>query len=1666
MVKQTWKKKLLSAVVSVGMMCTSMPTFPVFAAGSYKATAENGVDGKPGPDAGDTVTITAVGAEIADPAIMENWKELFTVEKADMSVGSFGDEAEAVLNEDGSVTITLGETGLDINEGDSVKVAENVFTDGISSEGFSVVIEGSFGEEHLTKINFVVVPANAEIKIEGYDTIPEYFGVGEYKITITEDTCYPEEYYITITEETSSEITLEYSLMKLPADITDLDEFINEAEFYLYNDVLYTTASIEALKTAYENAIEVRDGSYTIDEQAIIDAATAEIAIAIDGMQRAVKVSISAIAVCSDVEKNYGKADNIYVTFDRPTNGTLDAAFVTVGDLPVTDLEWDETNTILKLVPDSSVSTGAVVKIQENSAFRSSEDEVILATEAEVEGNLDGAEEFVAPSAMMAVIIKVNDKAGANEGDIIKVIFNAPVKDDLTPEMLNSGLAGSVGEFDESATVYTITLGSEADISDKAELKFAEISTVLTGSFGKAVVPKVLSAKIEDTTGNSLTKGDKIYISFSAPTNGKTGTLTGPLAGANAAWEDGDMTLVIELGDGEITNKTILDLSDWGIMDKNETVDAEGVNNIRLIGSFGKAITPKIIKAIAYSLNDVHMIRVMFNESVMIEDGTINVSVKTDDGSAAPLLKSNTVTVKDENNEPDDFTFLDIALESGHTPLKDGVKYSIEFENSRILDFETGTVAMESYEAPIIGNFSEPITPEVLSATYISADGSGIQKDGDKIIVVLNTSVANPDDMGVVTIDGETQNDYTVEDNCIVISPISTDIKVKDEKIISKIKVEGFVDSATERAQVNAKSVDIGGSMGKKLTPELLSFTYISKDGSGVQKAGDKVTAVFNTEVKDVKFNGTRLIGNGYIFTYEVNSADSNFEIGGVYSLTAVSNMTEEETVLEGTLSGSMGNKVTPEVVSMTYMSADGSGVQKDADTITVVFNVAVELKSVKGGDGIAIGEIADSSDNGITYTVKSLKKGKDNNGEDIVKIGGSYKLIVTSKLTGGEDEIELEAVLGGSMGNKVEGKLLSMTYVSADGSGVQKAKDKVILVFNTPVKDVKFNGTNIQAVDGGYTFIYNVTDDEEKPVIGNEYAVSAKYADDARNDEINTSMTLGGSMGNKVVPTVVSAVYVSADGNGVQKEADKVVIVFNTPVSIDNISSIGSKVESSDNIVFTVTELKSGLVIGNKYTVEAKSIAAGEPMAETQVELKGSMGYAVPVEVVSATAKTVITGQEYTPVIDVIFDGAVNINIDTTSTPSTVEEFNDSNESVKAVSVLTLKDSSNNVLGIRIKLSAETKDTSIVNLSKLGIKSEATGKEIDGLDSVAVKGAIYPVVTTCVAESAGDGTILINFTSPVTSAVLDKQMKTSQFATLYGTGSYAEIDGTLLTIHLGENAAIKSNINKYAMLTGLGIRSSLCLESSEIAGLYSVSGSFVSDKQKVSQIKAGSASFESSEAAKGDVIRIVFEAETNIPELSDLNEYISVVDKTLDEFFGTGYSAQWENLRTLKITLGGKSADETVADETTETPEAVLDPTVKVGDEITVKGIAFANGEGMMEDAAAEIGGSFNGREFTIEDASLKKDGDYIASAKIVNNLSSSNKPVVVCAVYNGKTLLSIHRTSVSITDSEEVIFDIPAKGGSVSCVKIMVFDSTFRDINETVGILAETVTCEISKN
>ena len=1641
-------KSLLSLLLTVAMFATMILPTSVFAAITAPTATATVIESAPETQI-KTITISFAEKVVLDPsAILDT-----DISVAGKTFGSSTMVLDPATQKD--LVITLKDDA-DVAVGEMITFANDKIINANDNTDFfngDIKITGSLD---CATIDYSgIVPVGADIVVAGYSSAPMSVGTGTFNYTLTKDN------YVTKTgsfvieqDDLGTTVTVSDTMEKNGADYSALDAAIASASAYDADD--YTATSFDALTTALTNANAV-DRNLKFDEQATIDNLKTAIDAAISGLVSKRTVDFMAVGVTDDVNANYGKATKVVIVFDEPIDATASTVLdnLSIKD-KVSSATWaDAENTVLSLTlnADANLSNSTSITYTANDAVKTKLLPAVVDTKTVVAlGNFAGSANLVTATEMAATIVKASTKPGVVKDDKIVFVFNAPVKD--KPAYIEFDAFKAYPLTGTDNTVYVITFNGGETVP--TSFTYGTMNATPTGSFGQPVAPVVKKIIAVENSKDAHFTGDEIVVYFDRPTNHVEITPATALAklgfeiDGNAQWTENNTVLTFKLvADSAVSNGMTINLDGLGIQDEHGTIDYDA-EDLTLAGAFITATAPVVKKVVAIDNDGTantkdDLIVVSFDKptnGVTISSTQLeNIVKKAGQGLGGdavatwntPINTELTIKIGDLATINDD-----VIINLGGLGIKDAD--GIEDYVGTNLDVE--------------GSFGTTIAPKITRAIAFTQGTKHI------IRVFFNTEVQPKDSttmfIDVVGFDMGLAPEYDGDPGVWRHNGISYyDIVLGDNHQefttnTYSITFNGIlVDIETEKAETVDATATIKGGFEQDIDPEILSFTAYSTDGSGVAKAGDRLVVVMNSETTKVTAAGLGEFTNidsdhsGITWAYTL-TGNETVSITSEFDFTIVSRG-KTIAINDFALAGSFGYVVTPSLLSATAYSKKGTGIQQQGDELILVFDAAVSdvvLATSIAGTPVKV------DDEGCVWKVV-LGATPD------VVIGTPINVTAKSVATG-KDIAGLTTTIGGSFGKEITPNILSATAYSNDGSGVAQVGDKIVVVFNAPVKDVTSTNFGPGTTSDNYTFTFEITNTEGINLGATEIVCNATSI--ATNKVVtNLKHIIDGSFGNSVTPKILSATAVSNDGSGIAKENDRIIVVFNTPVEI-TANALGSLSHSDDKIVWTITLTTNPSAVVGVTNIEfenVKNIKTGIVTPTVSKVLGGSFGYSE----MPLVKSVVLSENGGTEKITVVFDRKV-----TKPVLSDIQEFKDNNAHL-GTNPATSWNTDGTVLTIVLDADATTTATvldkntgayvsgDVLNIKGLGINSADTNEEVAGLENLSIAGSLVPVVTKAYVDDGTDahntGSIItVEFSSRTNGAGIDAIK--AQTA-LYGTGVNAEWrdNNKKLVITMSNDHTMADNA--YIVLNGLGIKDGF-------ANAHSIVGQYKIDTTKLAKttlklkafVRKGTADrpvnnevVDFTTGLAGDQIVIVFSEPTNMVQNADAKANVALVNAEEKFSADDSHTAVWTDNRTITITLG-------------------TDAVVTSTSQIKVSGVTFANGTGILENGGVVTPeGQFDGRKYWVVNPTRTDANGRVRLTATINRaditLAAGTTPFVVCQAFKGETVLTINGIKISDGDSNDVTFDFDAK--DLDKVKLFVFDGDYSDPDAAVSILAETV-------
>lgn len=861
-------------------------------------------------------------------------------------------------------------------------------------------------------------------------------------------------------------------------------------------------------------------------------------------------------------------------------------------------------------------------------------------------------------------------------------------------------------------------------------------------------------------------------------------------------------------------------------------------------------------------------------------------------------------------------------------------------------------------------------------------------------------------------------------------------------------------------------TVEITGSFESSVVPKALRAYAIDNDGTELVE-NDEIVVKFNVptngadDISKVSVKGTGYTASLGASTMSWNSTKTQLTIKlasdavikdgveinlknlGIKDIDG--KVDADADSLVRIVDGSFGYTVQPRIVKAIAFS------QGTYDYIRVFFNTTVkngvatiEEPTFNNGFQMGSGALYDVVDNGsLTYYEIKMDKSE----HSALKPGTTIALAgIADKETGSKFVSDTPYEISGGFVSPITPEIQNVVALSNDGSGVAKAGDKIVAIFNTEITDGDVSVLNGKSFGTGYTKtvsgnIVEITLGDNPTVeIGSEIKFE-NFKDSATLSAtlLTTTEEIGGTFGKIIEPEIISATAISNDGSGIPKVGDKIIVVFNTKVEIggNELFVYEYELKENDNV--------NDYLVGKMFTVNVKSVSTGISKDCTK-EITGSYG----LETMPSVKSVVLSGANGIETITVAFDRATNKPSFANNEINTLYNNNTHLATADKVSSLAAAWESDTVLKITLAPTATTSNENKLNLSGLGIKSADTGKAVANIDALTITGTLYPIVTD--AAIADDGkTIVIKFSARTNGDATATQTAVTNMKVLFGTSATAVWKNNNTELHITMSDDNTMSDEAYIVLNSFDILDGFS-RTYKVVGQYKIDTTMLAKKTlNVTSVFVRANNTDNApredftKGLKGDNIVIRFEDITDKVAGTDAKANVELVS---EEDFGADYTAVWNDNKTIIITLGE-------------------DTTVTTASEIKIKDVHFANGTGYLSDGGANevvktLTGQFDGRAFWIVNPEKNEANGRIRVVGIINKADITApavlSPFVVCQSYNSAgTVVSINATSIADTVSNNVIFDFDA--ANLSKVKLFVLGGDYADPNATVTVYSETV-------
>lgn len=430
------------------------------------------------------------------------------------------------------------------------------------------------------------------------------------------------------------------------------------------------------------------------------------------------------------------------------------------------------------------------------------------------------------------------------------------------------------------------------------------------------------------------------------------------------------------------------------------TIDLDGSENLEevaevaygsmtaaLQGSFGKAVAPKVLKAVAVD-----------NDGTALTTGD-SIMIYFDQNTNTPTTGVLAGNLKDAVYEWVNAQTLKITL--GNTAISKTDMLDI---SSLAIKDCYGLISATGLEnITLEGGFGMAIKPEIARVSAVSVTGNPTATQGDKIVIAFNTLVNHDDVTDVSVFDGNLGNGFDIKwqdaETTVAIITIGAGSPKIDVGTTS-IRFVGEIWDVTHTVKMSeADHIVSHGAWGITITPELMSATIVKSSNKPTAQAGDKIVLVFTTPTNGVNVipllqdelsNATGVWSANntiYTITLAANTEitdSSSIEFDNVDTVNGLKaplkdiygvSVVEDKTVA---LKGSFGKANQPELLSATIVKTKTDVGAQAGDQIVLVFSAMTngadntQNPNIIGSlsEKLGTGAVGTWSTNGTVYTV------------------------------------------------------------------------------------------------------------------------------------------------------------------------------------------------------------------------------------------------------------------------------------------------------------------------------------------------------------------------------------------------------------------------------------------------------------------------------------------------------------------------------------------------------------------------------------------------------------------------------------------------------------------------------------------------------------------------
>jgi hypothetical protein len=999
--------------------------------------------------------------------------------------------------------------------------------------------------------------------------------------------------------------------------------------------LVVTLGSDATVKKGATVAVDVSAGIKDVGEESA--ASTSSLAIGgTFGSQVPAITSVTA-AEAGVGEIGAGADDTVTIVFDTPTNQPAIAAADVATKLVLGAGSWgtpgnglsaawtDASTLVVTLGSDATVKKGATVTVDLSAGITDIGEESAASTSSLAIDGTFGSQ-TPAISSITAAEAGVGE-IGAGADDTVTIVFDTPTNqpaiaaaDVATKLVLSAGSWGTAGNGLSvawtDATTLVVTLGSDATVKKGAAVTI-DLSAGIT-DIGEESAASTSSLTIGGTFGSQVPM-------ISSITAANDGAQAGPNTGDT-------VTIVFDTP----TNRPAIDPQ----------------THLTTTGNWGTGAT-----------------------AVWTDVYTLVVTL----GDDASVMKNDTVTLDASAN------LKDIGLES---------------------------IVSTDNEA-IGGTFGIGLVPNISIIQASNTGGNPGVEANDKVTISFTTATNKPSvNLNDITLDnshvwGAGAAAVWNSDGTVLEITLGTGATVAIGDTVTITAAANITEISGESGAITG-STQVTGSFGAVIVPTVSNIVALNTGGNSSVEAGDQIDIIFSakTNAPTIIDWNKLIVSNGHSFgaspaiSWSADQMTLSITLGNGATITTADTITIDAgsgiqdysgqvdvTVSNMIINGSFGVAIAPTLVNVYATNGDGQSTIGVGDTLVFVFDtptngVPVDLTKLVISNGHTLGATptqAWSAGNrhltvtlGAGATVTTADTVAIDTGSNITEASGQAALAATPAIA-----------IGGSFGEAVAPIVTSITAVNGDGQPTVGAGDKIVIVFDSPTNGASVDLTKLQ-VSNGHTLgatpgqswssdnlRLTVTLDAGATItVGDTISIDAgSNIADANGQAAlaaTAAISVGGSFGVAVAPTVAAIQAVNTTGLPGTNPGDQILIVFDTPTNGGSVDlakftasgghTLGAAPTygwSEGNRHLAIT-LGAGATVtgGDTISIEAASgimdATSGAALAaQANITIQGSFGVAVAPRVVAVTA---VDGDGSALITDgdkliLVFDKEVNVD-------------------------------------------------------------------------------------------------------------------------------------------------------------------------------------------------------------------------------------------------------------------------------------------------------------------------------------------------------------------------------------------------------------------------------------